>query len=467
MGTVVRLAPDVELRRSPPLVLGGSPYRVLSLNPAAFEVLERWRAPSTLGASGPTRQLAQRLEDVGVVHVVAPAPGPAPTLTVVVPIRDRVDLLGPLLEALEGLEVLVVDDGSTDAAGIAACCERHGATVVRQETSRGPAAARNLGARQARGEVVAFVDSDVELDRAQLVQLAASFTDPRTAAVAPRVAPGSRGGVLGAYEQNAFPLDLGPTSAQVRPRTQVAYVPTATLLIRRHLACHFDEQLPYGEDVDLVWRLVEAGWVVRYVAEVVVHHPVRPNLTSLLLQRYRYGTSAAPLAQRHPAAAVAVAGSGWSALSWGAMLTGSPVVAGGLITTAIALLRRRLGQRVADPWRSAAAIAGGGTLRAGPSLANQVLRSYGPGLAAVAVMVPRLRRPLLWCALVAAVPRWWRQRGQLDLGRYLALWAADTAAYGTGVWAGSYRARTLGALRSSLSFWSSSYQAGPADADPA
>ena len=53
--------------------------------------------------------------------------------------------------------------------------------------------------------------------------------------------------------------------------TRVAYVPTAALLVRRAaLGDGFDESLRNGEDVDLVWRLIEAGWRVRYEPAVQV-----------------------------------------------------------------------------------------------------------------------------------------------------------------------------------------------------
>ena len=58
----------------------------------------------------------------------------------------------------------------------------------------------------------------------------------------------------------------------------------------------FDPALRYGEDVDLIWRLLDAGWRVRYDPSVVVAHEERDPLR----RRFRYGTSAAPLTQRHP-----------------------------------------------------------------------------------------------------------------------------------------------------------------------
>jgi glycosyltransferase involved in cell wall biosynthesis len=87
-------------------------------------------------------------------------------VTAVVPTRDRVDLLQLTLRSLLGqrdvaVEVVVVDDGSTPAAAEAVRALEHGSVrVLRNERSRGVAAARNQGAEAARSPWVAFCDDD-------------------------------------------------------------------------------------------------------------------------------------------------------------------------------------------------------------------------------------------------------------------------------------------------------------------
>ncbi|MBF6096422.1 glycosyltransferase family 2 protein, partial [Nocardia cyriacigeorgica] len=82
----------------------------------------------------------------------------------------------------------------------------------------------------------------------------------------------------------------------------------------------FDERLRFGEDVDVVWRLTDAGHLVRYHPAAVVTHRPRATLGSWLRQRYDYGTSAAPLARRHPGRLACARVSAWHALSWGALV---------------------------------------------------------------------------------------------------------------------------------------------------
>ncbi|GBC99886.1 Putative glycosyltransferase EpsH [bacterium HR17] len=94
-----------------------------------------------------------------------------PFVSVVVPTYNRVGLLLQLLESLpkqtypkDRFEVVIVDDGSTDETEqvFRAFAQTAPFSVVYlRQPRKGPAAARNLGIRHSRGEIVAFADSDV------------------------------------------------------------------------------------------------------------------------------------------------------------------------------------------------------------------------------------------------------------------------------------------------------------------
>ena len=114
-----------------------------------------------------------------------------PILSVVIPTRDRPDDLARVLQALETqdyprdrFEVIVCDDGSIADIGAVV---RHFANrlvairYVRQEP-RGPAAARNLGIRNARAQIVAMTDSDTRPDRGWLSAIARAFASHPEAA---------------------------------------------------------------------------------------------------------------------------------------------------------------------------------------------------------------------------------------------------------------------------------------------
>ena len=185
---------------------------------------------------------------------------------------------------------------------IAAVASAGGAHVVRLATGAGPAAARNAGLAATHAPLVAFVDSDTRPAPGWLTPLLAQLEDPRVAVVAPRIAVPAGGTAVAAYEAARSPLDLGATPGLVGPGRRIGFVPAAALLVRREAVAPdgFDAALRYGEDVDLVWRLVANGWTVRYEPAGVVEHPHRSGARAWLAQRVAYGSSAGPLAVRHP-----------------------------------------------------------------------------------------------------------------------------------------------------------------------
>lgn len=321
---------DATLRSYGRTVLGGSPLRMLRVAQAGEDVIERAVCGEELDVR--EQQLVDRFVDAGLLHPI-PTNAPSPRrsesatlpedVTVVIPIKDRSHELQTLLtnftadtEGLLPKEIVVVDDGSKNPAAIAdvvAGFPSLSVRIVRHAQSRGPAAARMTGAEQATTSLVAYIDSDCQMSMSSLVQLARYFAEPRVALVAPRiiarVAP-HEPSVIANYEEQHSPLDLGNAPARVASGTRVSYVPSAMMMVRKDElidAGGFDEDLRVGEDVDLVWRLVDrgvargdGGWVVRYAPEVRVTHDVRSNWIAWSRQRWSYGSSAALLDQRHP-----------------------------------------------------------------------------------------------------------------------------------------------------------------------
>lgn len=290
-------------------------------------------------------------------------------VTVVVPVRDRTDglrrLLGALPDGLGG--IVVVDDGSADAGAVREVARAAGARVLRHEVPRGPAASRNAGAAAATTPLVAFLDSDVVPEPGWLDVLLAHFADPAVALAAPRiVALAPVTGALGRYEAVRSSLDLGPDPALIVPRTRVAYVPSAALLVRREALggadrWGFDERMHVAEDVDLVLRLHAAGWRLRYDPAARVAHDHRTTLRAWWARKAFYGTGAAPLALRHAGSVPPMVLSPWSAAVSALLLTASPravLAAAAVGAVAAERLARSLGAppphlRRRAPWRRA------------------------------------------------------------------------------------------------------------------
>ncbi|HEX9064136.1 MAG TPA: mycofactocin biosynthesis glycosyltransferase MftF [Streptosporangiaceae bacterium] len=450
----------------PGIWFGGSPARIIRLTGAGQAAFRELLAgPVGSAAAG---ALARRLTDAQFAHPVPPA-WPAsgrPDVTVVIPARDRADLLDRCLAGLgPGGQVLVVDDGSHDAGAVAATSARHGATLIRRPVNGGPAAARNTALGQVRTELIAFIDSDCEPSPGWIGPLAAHFADPLVAAVAPRITALAGGSWAGRYTAACGPLDLGGRPARVLPGSQVSYVPTAALLVRREALAGlagpvgagavFDERLRSGEDVDLVWRLHEAGWRVRYDPSVRIGHHEPATWRGLLSRRFRYGTSAAPLTRRHPGDVPPLVLHPWPALAVAAALGRRPATAAAAYAASVATLGRTL-RRAGVPRR--------GTARAMASAAWQTYLGTGryatqfaaPALAA-AIACPgvrgagrRARNRAAWRRLAAGslllappLAAWAAGPRELDPARFVLGRITDDVAYGLGVWSGCRRERTV------------------------
>jgi mycofactocin glycosyltransferase len=459
VGITVELDPDTR-PLADDVLFGGSPARVLRLSGAGVRALAELRAGPVTSAAAAT--LARRLTDTGLAHPRPEPPVTAPGLTVVVPVRDRASELDRCLAAA-GTEypVLVVDDGSADPAAVAAVCAARGAQLIRRSVSGGPGPARNTALRAVRTQFVAFLDSDCTAPPAWTSALTGHFADPLVAAVAPRIvaAEGGEGTGGRAGGGGGSTLDLGDRAARVMPLTRVAYVPTAALVVRRAaLGGGFDEALRYGEDVDLVWRLTEAGWRVRYEPAVQVAHAEPASQSALLRRRFCYGTSAAPLTRRHPGAVAPLVLQPWPTITMAALLARRPLTAGAAFSASTVLLARRLRANGLPSAGVARPMAGGvwqtwlGTGRwcgqfAGPALVLALARPGGR------TARTRWGRRAAAASLLVGPPlaEWARDR-DADPVRLVARTLADQAAYGAGVYAGCLRERPITPVLPSVSW---------------
>lgn len=376
-------------------------------------------AQELAGTPGPV--LTERLLGAGAAHP-RPTARSAGDVTVVVPVRDRVLELDRCL-ATAGTDVLVVDDGSRDPGAVEAVCARHGARYLRRPNG-GPAAARNTALPLLSKDFVAFLDSDCVPPQGWLEALRGHFDDAAVGAVAPRLVGGPRS-----------PLDLGRHEAAVRPGTAVGYVPTAALLVRRSALTRFDEDLRYGEDVDLVWRMCAAGWVVRYDPSVVVEHREPARLRDRLVRRYRYGTSAAPLSLRHPGHLTHLVLPPWPTAVVTLVLVRRPAAAAVVAAAATAQVERRV-HHLPTSARLVGSSVTGTALGVGRALALA-----GP----LAWLLARDRR-VVALLLGSVLAEWLDRRPAEDPVRFAARALLDQAAYGAGVLAGCLAHRTTGPL---------------------
>lgn len=436
------------------LLFGGSPTRIMRLTEPGRAAWAQLQAGPV--ASAQSGALARKLTDAGLVHPRPPAVAPVCSLAVVIPVHDRADLLDRCLTGLGSrYPVVVVDDASTDPAAIATVAGQHGATLLRRDRNGGPAAARNTGLAQLDTDLVAFLDSDCRPDADWIDQLVGHFADPLVAAVAPRVTAVAADTWAGRYTAAQGTLDLGGQPVRVVPGTRVSYVPTAALVARRAAlldvgAAVFDAKLRVGEDVDLIWRLHEAGWRIRYDPAVQVAHHEPESWTGLLGRRFRYGTSAAPLAERHPTSMAPLVLHPWPALTVAGLLARRPLLAGGALAASVLAMRQTL--RRADIPTSGLFPAMGRAVQQTWLGMGRYSTQFAAPLVAVAMLGGGRRRwgrraALASLLLGPALTSWWPHRRSLDPAPFVVGKLADDAAYGAGVLSGCLTHRTVVPLR--------------------
>lgn len=445
-GFRVRVREDVR-RIDRRLLVGGSPLRAVRLTDAALARLDDGEITVVDAA---TEALAARLVDGNLADPVLSGPGVDPAeLTVVIPVRDRPDQLDRALGPLAGLERIVVDDDSHDPDAVEKVARRHGARIIRLPENLGPAGARNAGLRAVRTPYVAFVDSDVTVVASTILALSRHFADSRVALVAPLVRSRARSRTprwFERFDEDDSSLALGTRACVVRPGAAVGWLPSACLVGRTsRLGQGFEESMRVGEDVDLVWRLVEAGEIVRYDPDQVAWHDTRTTIRGWLGRKYLYGTGGADLAVRHGRKGAPAVMTASMAATAAALMVGRrwslPVAAIGIAYGTLSL-RRRLPE---TPGRDRLAVqlcaqGLGWTVRQEAAL---LLRHWWPLTALLAPHSRLLRRALAASLLVDVVVAQVDNPGTRyrPLARRL-----DDMAYGAGLWAGAIRARSVTCL---------------------
>jgi GT2 family glycosyltransferase len=225
-------------------------------------------------------------------------------VSVIVPARDAEATLGACLDALavqhvqgERAELIIVDDGSRDRTRAVA---QRGDVRILCGAGRGPAAARNIGARCARGDILVFLDADTMPRPGWLSEMLAPFADPLVIAVKGRYHTQQRG-LVPRFAQ----LEFEDKYARLERAARIDFVDTGTAAYRRDAFLEsggFDEAfaVPSAEDVELAFRLSAAGARFVFNPRAGVWHRHAETLPAYLLKKLRYGIFRVEVYRRHP-----------------------------------------------------------------------------------------------------------------------------------------------------------------------
>ena len=281
------------------LVVCDYPLRVVQLNPVAAQLLLLCIEERTCGqlaqATGmPVNRVETFCDQLcwkGLLEAGPPLPPPTwPCVSIVIPSYNRAKELERCLYSLFSLdypanclEIIVVDDASTDETGsmlqhLAQEVATHEQElhVIRHEKQRGVGISRNTGAEAAQYGLVAYLDSDCVASPGWLRELVPTFQDTRIAAVGGMIRAYDRNTLLGSYEDVCSSLYMGERTQQVSLKGPLTYLPSANMLVRRMVwekLAGF-AAMTQGEDVDFCWRLLTSGASMNYVPRGVIYHDI-------------------------------------------------------------------------------------------------------------------------------------------------------------------------------------------------
>jgi GT2 family glycosyltransferase len=226
-----------------------------------------------------------------------------PKVSVVVCAYNAERTMEPCLGSLEKLhypnyEVIVVNDGSKDRTR--EICERFGYIRLINQENKGLSAARNVGIEAATGEIVAFTDSDCVADPDWLTYLVTTFLRSGRAAVGgPNFPPPEDTLVPSAVAVSPG----GPTHVLLNDEV-AEHIPGCNMAFRKQVLEEINGFDPVfraaGDDVDLCWRLQNAGYQIGFSPAAIVWHFRRNTVNAYLNQQRGYGKAEAQLYFKHP-----------------------------------------------------------------------------------------------------------------------------------------------------------------------
>ena len=247
----------------------------------------------------------------------------APAVSVVVPTKTRRDAVLRLLDALARggkmagrFEVVVVDDGSTDDT-VAQVAGREWPFALRviEQRGLGAAVARNAGARVATGEVLLFLDDDVEPIPDLVAAHAAFHASQRDVVGLGDLPPRIQGSTFFAIMLRSWWEETLRSVRRTRHRYSYRDLLSGHFSIPRTLferVGGFDEALRCREDYELGYRLVSAGIALHFVPGAAAWHHDSTDLAKAFRRKLDEGEADVRLLQRHPAFASSLPLSVWN-----------------------------------------------------------------------------------------------------------------------------------------------------------
>lgn len=202
-------------------------------------------------------------------------------VSVIIPAYNAEKTIGQCLKALaeqsypaDSYEVIVVDDGSTDKT--ASLAQHYAIRYIRQE-NQGPAAARNNGVQQAKGQIVLFTDSDCVADFNWIKEMVRSFDEPEVMA-----AKGAYKTLQKSIVARFAQLEFEERFDMLKKVDSIDMVDTYAAGFRRDIFLKmggFDTSFPVAnnEDTELSYRMSSLSYRMVFNPQAIVYHLNHPD----------------------------------------------------------------------------------------------------------------------------------------------------------------------------------------------
>jgi glycosyltransferase involved in cell wall biosynthesis len=224
-------------------------------------------------------------------------------ISVIVPVYNGEKTIAACLEALLNQtkkpdEIIVVDDGSTDKTK--EIVEKFKAVRLIEQAHRGPAAARNLGAKNAKGDMLFFIDADCRADANWVLEMGRSFEDKTISGVQGRYKTEQKG-LVARFVQ----LEIEDRYDRMKKHGRIDFIGSYSAGYRKEAFARcggFDESFTTasGEDPELSFKLSRSGHKMVFNDSAIVYHNHAASLGAYLRQKFWRAYWRVLLYRKHP-----------------------------------------------------------------------------------------------------------------------------------------------------------------------
>ncbi len=179
----------------------------------------------------------------------------------------------------EYYETIVVDNNSTD--NTREIVQQFSQVIYLQEHQKGASFARNTGIKQAKNEILVFLDADAFVSRNWLKNLTEPFDDESIGAVGGEIRPANEGNIISEY----LSISLFMRYHRYGVKREIRGFPSCNLAVRKNLISEgFDTALfkTYGEDKDICYHIIEKGYKIIFQPGATAFHKHPDSLLSFL-----------------------------------------------------------------------------------------------------------------------------------------------------------------------------------------